>query len=259
MSPPRWLSGARRAVGVIIGACSIVTGPIAAEAHGADVGARLRRLDEHTQSVAALEAFVRSAAAEERYTEAIDAVRLGMIRLPSFSRGYLLLAHLSRRSRAWADAATYYRAYLACRPDDAVAYQGLAQSLEQLGDARGAAVATETFLWLASAANSHAPIESLDERSVGTSGAPFSGELPQESRGREEPRSAAAGARQRLSGNMINPFDEGDSAQSLNPNLIDPFSGTLSEPSLNPNLIDPFSGAPSEPSFNPNLIDPFHR
>ena|SRR5579883_621808 len=103
-------------------------------------------IDHSPDDASAYEAYARAAFGKRQFDDAIARLKVGVARIPDFARGYYLLAYAYREKHAWADAADYYRIYIALRPKETSPYFGLGKSLEELGDKKGATAALKKFV-----------------------------------------------------------------------------------------------------------------
>jgi tetratricopeptide (TPR) repeat protein len=105
-------------------------------------------IDANPDDAKAYEAYAVAAISKNRLDDAIAKVKQGVARVPDFARGYYLLAYAYRKKQAWADAADYYRVYIALRPNEVDPWFGLGKSLVGLGDKRGAVAALKRYVSL---------------------------------------------------------------------------------------------------------------
>src|SRR5947208_765247 len=88
--------------------------------------AAAQQLDERVKAIEAnpndekgYEEYALAAIGLARFDDAIAVLQIGIAHLPAFPRGCYLMAVAYRGKHAWAEAAGYYRVFLALRPDGA--------------------------------------------------------------------------------------------------------------------------------------------
>jgi tetratricopeptide (TPR) repeat protein len=118
---------------------------IATPALADDLDSLASAVDAQPNDPMTYDTYALAAIRERRFDEAIRRLKVGVARIGEYHEGYYKLAYLYRRKREWADAAGYYRCYLALEPSTTDAYFGLGAALEGLGDRKGAITAYETY------------------------------------------------------------------------------------------------------------------
>jgi tetratricopeptide (TPR) repeat protein len=127
-------------------ALTLALAPLAAFAD--DLEALARAIDEHPEDAKAYDAYARAAISAKRFDDAIRRLKVGVARIADYSEGYYKLAYAYRQKKEWADAADYYRRYIALNPSKSDPYFGLGASLAGLGDTKGAVAAYDRYVAL---------------------------------------------------------------------------------------------------------------
>ena len=94
----------------------------------------------------ACDAFAAAAIKQKRYDDAIRRLKITVARVPDYPEGYYKLAYAYRAKKEWADAADYYRRYIALNPSRSDTYFGLGAALQGLGDNKGAVAAYQKYV-----------------------------------------------------------------------------------------------------------------
>ena len=77
-----------------------------------------RAIEAHPDDAKAYDAYALAAFKTKRYDDAIHELKIGVARIPDYGEGYYKLAYAFRQKSEWADAADYYRRYIALHPDE---------------------------------------------------------------------------------------------------------------------------------------------
>jgi tetratricopeptide (TPR) repeat protein len=125
---------------------------LASVARADDLDPLGQAIDANPDDTKAYDAFAMAAFKQKRFDEAIKRLKVGVARIPGYGDGYYKLAYAYRQKREWADAADYYRRFIAMNPQKTDPYFGLGAALEGLGDRKGAIAAYEKYVAL-----EHAP------------------------------------------------------------------------------------------------------
>jgi tetratricopeptide (TPR) repeat protein len=131
----------------VLTACLAVS-VLASPAFGDELETLAKAIDAAPESADAYDAYAKAALKANRLDDVIHKVKIGVARIPSYSQGYYWLAFAYRKKKEWADAADYYRRYIALNPTKTDPYFGLAASLEGLGDTKGAIAAYDKYVSL---------------------------------------------------------------------------------------------------------------
>src|SRR5262249_9421339 len=113
-----------------------------------DLDALARAIDEHPDDTKAYDAYALAAFKQKKFDEAIRRLKVGVARMGEYGEGYYRLAYAYRQKKEWADAADYYRRYIALNPNKTDPYFGLGAALEGLGDKKGAILAYDKYVAL---------------------------------------------------------------------------------------------------------------
>jgi tetratricopeptide (TPR) repeat protein len=111
-----------------------------------DLDPLAQAIDQRPDDPKAYDAYAQAAFKAKRWDDAIRKLKVGVARVGDYGEGYYRLAYAYRQKKEWADAADYYRRYIALNPQKTDPYFGLGISLEGLGDKRGAAGAFEKYV-----------------------------------------------------------------------------------------------------------------
>src|SRR5436305_9389336 len=102
-------------------AICVVASPVRAD----ELDALAKSVDERPEDKAAYDAFAKAALKAKKYDDAIKKLKIGVARIPDYGQGYYWLAVSYRSKKEWADAADYYRRYIALFPTKTDPYFGL--------------------------------------------------------------------------------------------------------------------------------------
>jgi tetratricopeptide (TPR) repeat protein len=105
-------------------------------------------IDQHPDDAKAYDAYAMAAFKAKRFDDAIRRLKVGVARIADYGEGYYKLAYAFRQKKEWADAADYYRRYIALNPQKTDPYFGLGASLQGLGDTKGALTAYDKYVSL---------------------------------------------------------------------------------------------------------------
>jgi len=117
----------------------------AAPAVADDLDPLAKSIDERPDDKASYDAYALAAFRAKRFDDAIHKLKVGVARIPDYGEGYYKLAYAFRQKKEWADAADYYRRYIALNPQKTDPYFGLGAALQGLGDKRGAIAAYDKY------------------------------------------------------------------------------------------------------------------
>ncbi|MDB4966640.1 MAG: repeat-containing protein [Myxococcales bacterium] len=129
---------------VVLTALTCVT----AAARADDLDALARAIDESPQDSRTYDAYATSAIKAKRFDDAIKKLKIAVARIPDYPEGYYKLGYAYRQKKEWADAADYYRRYIAMNPARTDTWYGLGAALEGLGDKKGAIAAYDKYVAL---------------------------------------------------------------------------------------------------------------
>jgi tetratricopeptide (TPR) repeat protein len=125
-------------------ALALLTAPARAD----ELDALGQAIEQHPDDPKSYDAYALAAFKAKRFDDAIHKLKVGVARIGDYGEGYYKLAYAYRQKKEWADAADYYRRYIALNPTKTDPYFGLGASLEGLGDKRGAIAAYDKYVSL---------------------------------------------------------------------------------------------------------------
>src|SRR5215468_6912385 len=82
-------------------------------------------IEQHPDDSKTYDAYALAAFKAKRFDDAIRKLKVGVARIPDYGEGYYKLAFAYRQKKEWADAADYYRRYIALNPTKTDPYFGL--------------------------------------------------------------------------------------------------------------------------------------
>jgi tetratricopeptide (TPR) repeat protein len=113
-----------------------------------DLDPLAQAIDQRPDDKTAYDNYAKAAFKAKRWDDAIRKLKVGVARISDYGEGYYRLAYAYRQKQEWADAADYYRRYIALNPQKTDPWFGLGIALEGLGDKKGASAAFEKYVAL---------------------------------------------------------------------------------------------------------------
>src|SRR5262245_14784233 len=89
---------------------------VASTASGVELDDLGKAIEARPDDAKAYDAYAMAAFKAKRFDDAIRKLKIGVARIADYSEGYYKLAYAFRQKKEWADAADYYRRYIALNP-----------------------------------------------------------------------------------------------------------------------------------------------